>query len=182
MCRHVTYIEPAVTRLALLYTDAESNGRIAAVLISDSRTWCWTAMVPSSIKRRLLYRATQIVAYELLAAIMGLLIFDPIVGLNVRVLHFIDAQAALNIIVKGASRQSDLNALAGYLWLTLCKRQVKYWARHVPSSANLADGPSRERFDEMTKLSAEFVRAPPPDLRVAFDLFQAPHVPEHFAW
>ena len=55
---------------------------------------------------------------------MGLMVFDSIVCLNTRVLHFIDAEAALEIVVKGASRQSDLNSLVAYLWLTLCQRQV----------------------------------------------------------
>ena len=88
---------PQIERLALLYTGAESSGQIAAVLIVEGVTKHWVAKVPKSLIRKLYFRYTQIVPFELIAAIMGILVFDPVVGLNARLLHFIDARAALNI-------------------------------------------------------------------------------------
>ena len=146
VCRCVRYLQPKLEKLALLYTDAESNGNVAAVLVCAGLTYYWTTSVAPELKRRLHHRHTQIVAFELLAAIMGLIVFDSRVGLDTRLVHFIDAEAALKIVVKGASRQSDLNSLVEYLWLALSRRQVTYWARHVSSEANLADGPSRDKF------------------------------------
>ena len=182
VCRRVRYLQPKLENLALLYTDAESNGEIAAVLVNAGLTYCWTASVEPALKKKLHHRHTQIVAYELLAAIMGLIVCDSRVGLECRLIHFIDAEAALKIVVKGASRQSDLNSLVAYLWLSLSRRQVTYWARHVSSVANLADGPSRGKFEIMKKLSAERVNVSPPDLLQAFDKLSSPRVPESFAW
>jgi hypothetical protein len=94
-----------------------------------------------------------------------------------RLLHFIDATSALNIILKGASRQSDMNSLVGFLWYTLCERRASYWARHVGSAQNLADGPSRGNFQLMTVLSAQEVITPFPAVDQALDLFEQPIVP-----
>ena len=86
---------------------------------------------------------TQIVPFELMAAIGGLLVFDKHIGTDVRVLHFIDSMSALNVVLKGASSQSDLNSLVGSLWYMMRSRSATYWARRVSSDLNLADGPSR---------------------------------------
>ena len=113
---------------------------------------------------------------------MGILVFDPLVGLNTRLLHFIDAKAALNIVLKGASRQADLNSRISFLWLTLCEKQATYWAFHVQSSANLADGPSRGKLDIMKALSAIEVVAEMPDVAPALEQFYATCLPEHVMW
>ena len=180
--RRVLYATPQIERLALLYTDAESSGQIAAVLIVEGVTRYWVAKVPRSLIRKLHLRYTQIVPFELIAAIMGILVFDPVVGLNTRLLHFIDARAALNIVLKGALRQADLNSLISLLWLKLCEKQTTHWAFHVHSTANLADGPSRGKWDEMTALSAIEVKAEIPNVVPALEMFYGPYVPEHVAW
>jgi hypothetical protein len=129
------------------------------------------------MRARLYPRRTQIVPYELLAAVSGMLIFAGAVGVNSRLLHFIDSSSALNIVLKGASRQQDLNAISGYLWYRLCRYQGTYWAKYVPSALNLADGPSRGDFRLMKALSAEQVDEPFPNVHEALDLFESPIIP-----
>ena len=71
--------------------------------------------------------------FELLAAICGLMIFVKELQPNARLLHFIDSTSALNVVLKGASRQTDLDTLVGSLWYRLREQQATYWARYVPS-------------------------------------------------
>ena len=88
----------------------------------------------------------------------------------------------MNIVVKGASKQIDLNTVVGALWLQLSERQTTYWAYHVASHANLADGPSRGVWNEMTALSAEYIQADVPDVGQVLDLFLDPVVSSSVAW
>ena len=94
-----------------------------------------------------------------------------------RLLHFIDSTSALNVVLKGASRQTDLNALVGVLWYRLCEQQATYWARYVASELNLADGPSRGDFILMRALTAQEVVTPYPEVGEVLDLFGLPIAP-----
>ena len=73
--------------------------------------------------------------------------------------HFIDNASALNCIIKGFSRQSDLCRLVGQLWFRASSRMAALWAFYVPSACNLADGPSRGDVTLMRKIGAEEVSA-----------------------
>ena len=96
---------------------------------------------------------------------------------NARLLHFIDSTSALNVVLKGASRPSDVNSLVGALWYRLCEQQATYWARYVPSALNLADGPSRGEFGIMKALAAREVTSPYPEVSSVLDLFELPITP-----
>ena len=52
-------------------------------------------------------------------------------------------------MVKGCSKQADLNNVVGMLWHTVGKSLLDYWCEYVPSKLNLADDPSRQRFELM---------------------------------
>ena len=93
--RRLPYEPPQLDSLAVLYTGAESTGRVSAVLIVGGKTLYWVAQVPKSQRERLHPRSTQIVPFELLAAVNGFLIFDRAVGARTRLLHFIDSSSAL---------------------------------------------------------------------------------------
>ena len=59
--------------------------------------------------------------------------------------------------MKGCSKQADLNNIAGMLWYTVGKSLQDYWCEYVPSKLNLADEPSRERFDTMKRLGFRLI-------------------------
>ena len=97
-------------------------------------------------------------AYELIAAILVVMIADSLFPDNVGIRHFIDSKPALGCILKGSSPQIDLNCLSGYVWFAAGSRMRAYWGQYVPSKANLADAPSRGDLSMMNQLSA--IRVP----------------------
>ena len=74
-----------------------------------------------------------------------------------RLRHFVDNQPALRAIVKGSSKQVDLNSLVGSVWYTCANRLASYWGQYVRSKSNLADGPSRRDYRLVKQLGAQEV-------------------------
>ena len=110
------------------------------------------ASIPNSIRRKLKPRVNNIIAYELVAAVMTLFLLDQVVSTKVAVRHFVDNQPARNCLVKGAPKQQDLNNIAGLTWFTAGKRTQSYWIHWVASKANLADKPSRQELHGVKQL------------------------------
>ena len=142
-------------QLAVVYSDAESHGSIAAVFILDDKVQYLQAMIPRSVMSLLQPRLTNIVAYELIAAIVAVLHADRILPKHTGLRHFVDSKPALGCILKGSSPQFDLNCLAGYVWYVAGSRMRSYWGQYVRSKCNLADAPSRGDVGVMKQLRAE---------------------------
>ena len=120
---------------------------------------CYHGKVPQSLKGTLKPRRTQIVAYELIAAIMGILQGKDILATNMGVRHFVDSNPARQGIVRANSKQPDLNNLIGMVWYVAGKMLRRYWCNYVRSSSNLADAPSRGNFSIMKQIGARVVAA-----------------------
>ena len=134
----------------LMYTDAEKDGHVGAVLVAPKQNDAvfFRSRVPAAIRRRLLRRKTQINLYELLAVLCAIHTFSAALQ-GKRVAAFIDNKAALNICIKAWSRKTDANAAAFHIWSDIARHSVDvYWA-YVPSKLNIADGPSRNRCEEV---------------------------------
>ena len=141
--------------LSLVYSDAEGNGRVGAVAsLQDGSVRFLRGRVPSCIRRSLVARRTNIVAFELIAAMVAILSLCPDGLRGTRVVHFIDNKAALACVVRGFSRHRDLAAIAGRLWFEMAVMHCDYRAEFVPSGENLADGPSRDETSIMEALKA----------------------------
>ena len=67
---------------------------------------------------------------------------------------FVDSTPALACVIKGSSRQWDLNLLTGLLWFSNAARMRMYWGQYGRSASKLADGPSRGNFELMKQLQA----------------------------
>jgi hypothetical protein len=142
----------------LLYTDAESSGHIAAVAACGPRIYYFDADVPQEVRKKLHHRLTQIVPFELIAGIVGLVAFSHLLEPGGRIVHFVDCKPALSILIKGYSKQADLADLVGGLWFRVSHLQNYYWATSVASASNIADGPSRRDFTLMKALGAERIQ------------------------
>ena len=156
--REIPYIQDQFESMAIAYSDAESRGYIASVIVQRGVVVYAHASIPNSIRRKLKPRATNIIAYELVAAIMTIFLLDQVVGERVAVRHFIDSQPARNCLVKGASKQVDLNNMVGLTWYVAGKRTQSYWSHWVASAANLADKPSRKNFQVLKELKGKEVQ------------------------
>ena len=138
----------------VIYTDAESTGHIGLVLVYKGRCWYARADIPNAIKRKLKRRRTNIRAYEVIAAVLGIFTLDQILPEHVCIRHYVDNLSAKECIITGHSEQDDLNDIIGVLWHTAAHRSVGYWNDWVQSKANLADAPSRNDTSLMRQLQA----------------------------
>ena len=140
--------------MAIVYSDAESHGDVAAVFVFEHRVSFIAGKLPGNVRKLLQERRTNLVAYELLAAILAIVTVDRLLPAHVGVRHFVDSTPALSCVIKGSSRQWDLNLLNGLLWFSNAARMRLYWGQYVRSVSNLADGPSRSDFALMPRLGA----------------------------
>ena len=70
---------------------------------------------------------------------------------------FIDNNGVFGTIMKGSTVAPEANAIAGKLWLDAARIAcAPAWAR-VESDANIADGPSRRKYDEVRAMSGTWI-------------------------
>ena len=134
------------------------------VLVYRGRVWYQVGVIPAPIRKLLQARKTQIIAFELLAAIMAVLMIHTVIGEKVAVRHFIDNQSARSCIIKASSKSWDLNNLVGLLWYKCGRLLNRWWAHYVHSKDNVADAPSRGQFQLLKQINAQEV---PLDFSVA---------------
>ena len=135
-----------------MYTDATGGGKLAFVLQTPSaRVWAAAQIAPSAwFWAR--PRRTQVTLWELIAALCGVRFFLDL-GLEYpELIVFIDNTAALSTLLRGSSRQSDLNEVLETLWFDLAAANVLMHAHYVPSALNLADGPTRASKAEQSRV------------------------------
>jgi len=70
---------------------------------------------------------------------------------------FMDNQSIEKCIIKGSGGSPEANLAVGRLWLELSETRTAFEVWRVESHANVADGPSRFRLDEVIELEAEYV-------------------------
>ena len=62
------------------------------------------------------HHKTNIVAFEMIAAVTAILILDKLVPESVYIRHFADNRPTKNCIIAGFPKQEDLKAVVGMLW------------------------------------------------------------------
>ena len=147
---------PQVKRpVVLLYSDAEQNGGVGGVAqLPDGELLYIHGRLPKQICRLLHVRKTNIVAFELLAALVSMLAFGKAFCGRYRIMHFIDSTSALACLVRGYSSKTDLCLLAGRFWFEACGLHLDCRLEYVNTRSNIADGPSRGDFSLMHSLGA----------------------------
>ena len=73
------------------------------------------------------------------------------------VIHFIDSNTSLSNLVNGWSRKEDTCRLVGAYWQEVASLKAFVWIERVESKSNVADGPTKGRFDSMVYLEAQKV-------------------------
>jgi hypothetical protein len=98
----------------------------------------------------------QIMALEMWAVILGMQSFKHLLE-NKCVHIWIDNTAGQGALAKGASRQSDHNAICHLLWHIAAEFNVEAHVHRVPTELNIADLPSREDYRDLLRNGAERV-------------------------
>ena len=155
--KSIPYAPRELEDTAILYSDAESTGYVACVLWSQKVRLCFHGSISTRLRQLLIPRATQIIPFELIAACAALLQWQELGMEKVGIRHFVDSKPARGIVVKGCSKQADLNSITGMLWYMAGKSLQDYWCDYVPSKLNLADDPSRRRFAVMKQLGFKLI-------------------------
>ena len=135
-------IWPLQDGVPILYTDAEGYGGLGAVSILSNSTLWFRTNVESIARRQLAPRKTQIIAYEMLAALQGLSRFCQDFA-NRDVILFIDNMSAKGSIRKGKCKKDDLQAIVDDVILLAQRHSIRIHPFWVPSSLNISDIPSR---------------------------------------
>ena len=120
----------------VIYSDAESTGHFGIVVSYGGKTWYGHGSIPQNIWKRLRRRKTNILGYELIAAILTILHLDSLIPEGVYIRHFIANTPAKQCVAQGFSKQPDLNELVVMLWRAAGHRTLSYWAEWVQSAAN----------------------------------------------
>ncbi|CAK0866548.1 unnamed protein product [Prorocentrum cordatum] len=82
--------------------------------------------------------------WELVAAICAVRCLIQHGLAECEVVLFVDCNPALHALVRGASRQSDLNEVITGFWFAVARAGVLLHAFRAPSKLNIADGPTRQ--------------------------------------
>ena len=75
--------------------------------------------------------------------------------------HFIDNTAALSVFVNSYSRSTEMARISNMLWLLVAGMRTRPWFEYVPSLTNIADLPSRGKYELLERLGAQRVHDVP---------------------
>ena len=149
---------PLPTLVITLFADATGGGRLAWVAAYGDTKLFAKSDVPLTLRRWVHYRKQQISTWELVAALCALWSFlgssSRVGSSRLQINLFIDSNVALGTLLRGTSRQTDLNELVTDIWFQAASRATLLLAWRVPSKLNVADAPTRpgERASELRSL------------------------------
>ena len=103
-------------------------------------------MVPERVKTFWLVRKTQIVPIEMLAPIVALSTFAPMIE-GKDLLLFIDSEAVEGALIKGYSAREDLSELVSVFWDLALELRVNVYIDRVSTDSNPAAWPSRNDLE-----------------------------------
>merc|ERR1711940_493907 len=103
-------------------------------------------------------RSTQVTMLEMIAPVVAVHALGPRLR-DRRILVFIDSEAVEGALIKGYSGKSDLDDMAGAFWALCVAGRVAPYIDRVPTDANPADDPSRNRFDFLYAAGATRLQA-----------------------
>ena len=141
-----------------LWTDAAGESRMIAAVMEIAGKWYYTYMkVPDDVWDQFLQRNDhQIGVQEMLAVVLAVYTFHSWL-LESRITNFIDNNGVLMSIIKGSARCPEVAAMIARLWAWMAMAASAYVVGRVESKANIADGPTRDRFVLLQRLQAQYV-------------------------
>ena len=143
----------------LMYTDASdvpgrSPQRLLGAVLFDpvDRSLVFSSWaVSDATVSQWLQKESYMGQLELLAAPFAFSTWQDRVK-NRSIILFIDNDSAAASLVKGYSPKIDSGAIVGEFWLLVAQLRAHVYIDRVESKSNIADGPSRNQFDEVKSL------------------------------
>ena len=146
------------------WTDAAGASRWIAAIIRTEAGFFWTrSRLPDALWDQFLPRgdeqigSQELMAIPLMAATFEDYIKDSLLSLA------IDNSGVVGNMVKGSGSAADHNLAIARIWLNFAAAGVAPWFLKVETKCNVADGPTRDNFEEVLRLSARFVEPRWPD-------------------
>ena len=159
LCEEHPWVAP-VSNVARLFVDARGfPPRCAAVLCIDG-AWHYTDGKPSKrlLERMMARKDNQIMALESIAIALGMSTFaSELAGRKVVVYN--DNKAAEAASKKGTAKCWDHCEIVHDIWTHALLNKSFLWIERVSSKDNISDLPSREQYELMKSIGAEW-RAP----------------------
>ena len=129
-----------------------------AAVLQVGPLWYWTRIqTPDWLWQQLLTREDHQIGFqELLGVLLAMATFMPWLQGKLWT-AYLDNDGVLAALVNGAGGGPEVHMAIGHFWLLMAKMQVGFYGARVESKANLADGPTRDSFEDLGKLGAVFV-------------------------
>ena len=154
-------VTPSSLETWIIFTDGACEGlerrvgSIGGVLVSPTGVLVsyFGAEVPEWIMDQMAYSQNPIYELELLPALVAILVWQSALKSR-QVVFYLDNDAARYTLIKAHSVTSfGKRIVAPFVSLEL-SLQLKAWYARVPSASNIADDPSRRRFDLLESMGA----------------------------
>ena len=148
---------------AELFCDASGEpGHLCAVLFIGGQAFYCHQEVPDEWRSWVEVRDdAQIMAWELLAILMGLHTFAELLrGRTLRI--WTDNEGCRGSITSGRARANDHNFIVHRIWKFCYDNVMNPWCSRVPTDDNCADGPTRSDHSIMRALGCFLVKAQVP--------------------
>ena len=149
---------------ALLYTDGSSEpGRVPQHIVGavlylpgqESPRYTWTA-VPDEVVEKWIPSGNYIQLVELFAGPLSLDTWEKQLT-DTDLIHMVDNNTALSVLVKNYSTNEDCVKIASDFWLRAAKIRCNPWVDRVESDSNISDDPSRQNVKGlMSEIGAVF--------------------------
>ena len=157
VCDEATTADDMASMVVLgIYTTTDASGQqrlISALISVGDRVWCMNTRVSDRIWFQLQTRRDhQIGVQEMLAVLQLPETFENELE-NCLLLLWID-RGVLGAARKGASKCMEVSLATARAWMKCAELNVDMHTLYVASTSNVADGPSRDAYDEMVRLRA----------------------------
>ena len=127
-------------------------------MVHTTEGFFWTrAQLPQLIWDQFIPRGDeQIGGQELMAVPLMAATFGHLISGSLLILA-IDNSGVVGNLIKGSGSAPDHNAAIGKIKLDFAADGISAYVVKVETACNVADGPTREKFDQMSRLHAQWV-------------------------
>ena len=118
--------------------------------------------IPAAVVNTWSDRASQIVVVELIATVVAIHTFEPVIR-DKKIVWLIDSESVLGGLIKGNSDREDLGPLVNLFWKAVRDASISVYLDRIPTDGNLSDKPSRSVWSIAAQAGWAVIPAVVPD-------------------